>query len=137
MLTALASLLTAARTVITAPLRLFNTRTYETELDSKGRVTRETPVAWTAKFWRRADGGPIFGPIGEVSGENAWISRQGTRHRLRHLHFQFISKREPLWPRRARRSWARDEAGLEYLRMMKDTTNMVPNERELLAPEAV
>jgi len=89
------------------------------------------PLRW--KVWRRDDGGPIFGPVSVPSGEYAWVSRQTCRHRLRAITFDFISKQQPLWSRRDRRRWSRAKAGLEYIQLMEDRTNMIENEKALVA----
>lgn len=94
------------------------------------------PRPWSVKFWARADGRPFFGPVGIPSEDYAWVSRQTCRFRLRAIAFQGISQREPLWSRRNRRRYARAAAGLEYIHMMEDKTNMVENEKELLAVTA-
>lgn len=88
--------------------------------------------SWSAKMWRRKDGMPIRGPVSVPGPENAWVSRQTARARLRAMSFEFISQKET-WDRRHRRRWARAYAGLEYNRMMRDKTNAVENEKELLA----
>lgn len=94
------------------------------------------PRPWSVKFWHRADGRPFFGPVGVPTGEYSWVSRQTCRFHLRALAFQGISQQQPLWSRKNRRRYARAAAGLEYIRMMEDKTNMVENEKELLAVTA-
>lgn len=99
------------------------------------RPKREAPLSWSVKFWA-SNGRSFFGPVGSLSGEYSHVSRQTCRAYLRALAFRTISQQQPLWSRRDRRRYSRAAAGLEYIRMMEDKTNMVENEKELLAVTA-
>jgi hypothetical protein len=88
-------------------------------------------IGHTITLWNPS-GKSFFGPVGVPTGEYAWVSRQTCRARLRAVMFQTVSQRQPLWSRRTRRRWMRAAASLEYSVMMRDTTNMIPNEKELI-----
>lgn len=95
------------------------------------RIDHHPKPKHIVKIWRRDDGGPIFGPVCIPDRANHHLTRQSCRHYLRAIAFQSISRQAPLMSRRDRRRWARAAAGIEYLDMMRDTTNLVANEREL------
>jgi hypothetical protein len=77
---------------------------------------------------RTATGSGIRGPAFIPSREFHHVSRQTCRAALRGLAFAAVSKQYPNFSRRTRRAVARIEAKMEYLRMMADPTNAIPDE---------